>query len=262
MLRLQAASLLPFPAGRPSCTPMFAVSLAIAGFETTHRSAEREKSRDWWAKVVQLIGATMLFVATLGAVSCILALEETRQKGKWTIWSIQVGMCLMTAGMGRLAIHCGSRKTTSAALAYLRVLVLFTVISVIALMVSSMLSLKPDSPQWSQKQTFPAPAIPSEAISDPLSQPLSWQEDSAGDWGEGEEDWQGGEEGMMGQFLMVLGFMLVLAGCVLCAVKLLTSIRQCERLDTACAQLPRFSFHSTTQVQTVLVLRPSYTSQE
>lgn len=234
--------------------PISAFSMAIIGFEACSRSAEGKKRRDWWSNVVLGTGAAMLVVACLGLVNCILALEETRRRGRWTIWSIQVGICLVTAGMGGAAIRSGSKPTSSSALAYLRVLVLFTITLVIAVMALSMLSLRSDSHQWNQKQS--AFDFPSESSGNPLSQPMSSEGDSAKGLEEREGDWEGGEADIMGRFLLVLGFMTVLSGCMFCAVKFLTSARQCERANSIYGQLPPCSYLQASQVQGLQVHYP------
>ena len=189
----------------------------------------------------------MLVVACLGLGNCILALEETRKRGRWTIWSIQVGICLVTAGMGGVAIRSGSKPSSSSARTYLRILVLFTITLVIALMAVSMLSLRSDSHQWSHKQS--AFAFPSESPENPLSQPMRSEGVSVRGWEERGKDWEGGEMDIMGRFLLVFGCMTVLSGCVFCAVQFLTSARQCERADLIYGQPPPFSFLQASRVQ-------------
>lgn len=230
----------------PSSFPPHSLSFP-PNTDRTHISQQREK----WGKVVLVTGLIMLLLAWVGLAGHVLMLKKTIHRGKWAVWGIGVGMCGIMVVLGVLAIRAGVKKTSSAVLVYIRILVLLTILFIVALMLSSMLRLKAEKHKWkhySDSSVISLSKSPSQAIIPALS--LSKDSKDTDDNGKSVTRKVAREAYMLGTFLLVLGTMGLFAACVLCAVKLLTATRLWERL-LAEEQGHLFSYMPMQPVQAV-----------
>lgn len=227
-------------------------SPALASFPANSDREYISQQREKWGKVVLVTGLIMLAVTWVGLAGHVLMLKKTIHRGKWAVWGIGVGMCGMMVVLGALAIRAGVKKTSSAVLTYIRILVLLTILFVIALMLASMLRLKTDKHKWKHYKSHSFAAIsplksPPQTIIPAIILAKDDKDESAKQTRKVAR-----EAYMLGTFLLVLGTMGIFAACVLCAVKLLTAARLCEGLFAE-EQGQMFSYMQMQPVQAVSV---------
>ena len=230
-------------------------SPAFASFSPSTDRERVSEQREKWGKVVLVTGLIMLAVAWVGLAGHVLMLKKTIHRGKWAVWGIGVGMCGIMVVLGGFAIRAGVKKTSSAVLIYIRILVLLTILFIIALMLSSMLRLKAETHKWKYVKSDSSSAISlSKSPPQPITPTISLLEDSKDKDTKGKQTRKVAREAyMLGTFLLTLGTMGIFAACVLCAVKLLTAARLCERL-LAEEQGQMFSYMQMQTVQAVPVV--------
>lgn len=233
-------------------------SLHSQGYDSSLAVTERQyvgKQREKWAKVVLVTGLVMLVVAWLGLAGHVLILRKTIHKRRWAAWGIGVGMCGMIIVVGLLAIRAGVKKTSSAALLYLRLLVLFTLLFVIAFVLSSMLRLKTETHKWKHQKSNSFQTIsPSTAFFQPNSQTMDLSYNDRRDKDD-KDEWKkekkaAKEAYLIGMFTLVFAIMGIFAGCVLCAIRLLKATREYEHLYETYDQMTTFPYIQMATVPT------------
>ena len=131
-----------YPAPQPVSQPQMS---------STQNAGEIKASRDRWGCIIKTMGILMLLLALFGLVTRVCMAHKMRRKSQWCLWWIGLAVFLLMLLTAILGIRAGAKKTSRAAMCYLRFLVFFAVVFVIALVAASMLCIKMGEKHWNNR---------------------------------------------------------------------------------------------------------------